>query len=70
VHTFCRGECSEARDQVEQLSIMISVLLCCVLSSVVVAISLVAIDIICLHDVFLMLVRVEGAHGGEGGAPG
>jgi hypothetical protein len=70
VHTVCRGECSEARDQVEQLSIIISVLLCCVLSSVVVAISLVAIDIICLHDVFLMLVRVEGAHGGEGRAPG
>jgi cytochrome b len=23
-----------------------------------------------LHDVSLMLVRVEGAHGGEGGAPG
>jgi hypothetical protein len=23
-----------------------------------------------LHDVSLMLVKVEGAHGGEGGAPG
>jgi hypothetical protein len=25
---------------------------------------------VCLHDVSLMLERVEGAYGGEGGAPG
>jgi hypothetical protein len=36
---------------------------------VVVAICMATIRVY-LHDVSLMLVRVEGAHGGEGGAPG
>jgi hypothetical protein len=68
----CCGECSEAKDQVEQLSmtkkcIVVSVLLSCF---VVVAISLVAIDMICLHDVSLMYTCVESAHGVEGGALG
>jgi hypothetical protein len=38
--------------------------------SVVVAISLVATDMVCLHDVSLMYNCVESAHGVEGGAPG
>jgi hypothetical protein len=68
----CYGECSEAKDQVEQLSnvkecILVSVLLWC---SAVVAISLVAIDTICLHDVSLMYTCVESAYGVEGGALG
>jgi hypothetical protein len=68
----CCGVCSEAKDQVEQLSIIKSVLLylfCCVVLFVV-AISLVAIDVICLHDVSLMYTCVESAHGVEGGALG
>jgi hypothetical protein len=40
-----------------------------VLCSVVVALYMATIRVY-LHDVSLMLVRVEGAHGGEGGAPG
>jgi hypothetical protein len=48
-----------------------SVVLCCVvLCCVVVATSCVAIGMICLHDVSLMYVCVESAHGVEGGAPG
>jgi hypothetical protein len=43
------------------------VLFCC---SAVVATFCRAATRVCLHDVFLMLVRVEGAHRGEGGAPG
>jgi hypothetical protein len=39
---------------------------CC---AVVVALYMATIRVY-LHDVFLMLVKVEGAHGGEGGAPG
>jgi hypothetical protein len=39
------------------------------LCSVVVAIYMATIRVY-LHDVSLMLVRVEGAHRGEGGAPG
>jgi hypothetical protein len=42
------------------------VFFCCV---VVVAIYMATIRVY-LHDVSLMLVRVEGAYGGEGGAPG
>jgi hypothetical protein len=45
----------------------VSVLLWC---SAVVAISLVAIDTICLHDVSLMYTCVESAYGVEGGALG
>ena len=43
------------------------VLLCC---CAVVATFCMAIIRVYLHDVSLMLVTVEGAHGGEGGAPG
>jgi hypothetical protein len=49
-----------------------SVLFCSVvvLCSVLVAISLVATDMICFHDVSLMYTCVESAHGVEGGALG
>jgi hypothetical protein len=43
------------------------VLLCC--CAVVVTLYMATIRVY-LHDVSLMLVRVEGAYGGEGGAPG
>jgi hypothetical protein len=45
---------------------IVVVLFCCV---VVVALYMATIRVY-LHDVSLMLVRVEGAHGGEGGTPG
>jgi hypothetical protein len=65
----CRGVCSEVKDHVEQLSKMKEciVLLCC---CAVVATLYMATIRVCLHDVSLMLVRVEGAHKGEGGALG
>jgi hypothetical protein len=66
---YCRGECSEAKYHVEQLSKIkecIVLLFCCA----VVATLYMATIRVCLHDVSLMLERVEGAHGGEGGAPG
>jgi hypothetical protein len=44
----------------DQKCIVVSILLLC---PVVVAISLVAIDMICLHDVPLMYTCVESAHG-------
>jgi hypothetical protein len=44
----------------------IVLLFCC---AVVVALYMATIRVY-LHDVSLMLVRVEGAHGGEGGASG
>jgi hypothetical protein len=47
-----------------------SVLLLCLFCCVVVAISCVAIVMICLHGVYLMYICVESAHGVEGGAPG
>jgi hypothetical protein len=43
------------------------ILLCC---SAVVTTFYRVTDRVYLHDVFMMLVRVEGAHEGEGGAPG
>jgi hypothetical protein len=46
------------------------VLLFCFLCFLVVAISLVATDMICLHDVALMYLCVESAYGEEGGALG
>jgi hypothetical protein len=44
----------------------ILLLFCC---AVVAALYMATIRV-CLHDVYLMLERVESAHGGEGGAPG
>jgi hypothetical protein len=69
-HEYCCGVCSEAKDHVEQLSKIKSVLSClfCVLLSWLS--SIVATDIVCLHDVSLMytlwkvLVKWK-----EGGAP-
>jgi hypothetical protein len=55
------------RNAVNQKYEVCIVLLWC---SVVVAISPVAIDMICLHDVSLMYTCVESAHGVEGGALG
>jgi hypothetical protein len=46
-----------------------SVFLCLFCCGVVVAIYMATIRVY-LHDVSLMLVKVEGAHGGEGGALG
>jgi hypothetical protein len=65
----CRGECSEAKDHVEQLSNVKEciVLFCC---SAVVATFCRAATRVCLHDVSLMYLCVESAHGVEGGAAG
>jgi hypothetical protein len=51
---FCCGECSEAKDQVEQLSMIKKVyfFFSCLLGCV--AITLVATALVCLHDVSLM----------------
>jgi hypothetical protein len=45
---MCCGECSEVKDHVEQLSMMKSVLLSCLV------IALVTTALVCLHDVSLM----------------
>jgi hypothetical protein len=47
--------------------VVVYVVLCC--CPVVLTLYMATIGVY-LHDVFLMLVRVEGAHGGEGGALG
>jgi hypothetical protein len=76
----CRGVCSEVNIKWSSSAKILSVLFCC--RSIVVLVLYVlllscrghliymATIRIYLHDVFLMLVRVEGAHGGEGGALG
>ena len=56
----------QMRKAVNQSIKCISLLCCC---AVVVPLYM-AIIRVYLHGVSLMLVRVEGAHGGEGGAPG
>jgi hypothetical protein len=44
---------------------------CCICSGVLLLWPpFVGSDKVCSHDLSLMLVRVEGAHGGEGGALG
>jgi hypothetical protein len=63
---YC-GECSEANIMWSSSAKVNCVLLFC--SVVVIAIYMATIRVY-LHDVSLMLVRVEGAHGGEGGALG
>jgi hypothetical protein len=45
----------------------------CIVASVLWSVVVVTLcrvtDKVCFHDISLILVRVEGAHGGEGGAP-
>jgi hypothetical protein len=42
---------------------------CCICCAVVVTLYRATVRVY-LHDVSLMLIKVEGAYGGEGGAPG
>jgi hypothetical protein len=66
---FCCGVCSEAKDHVEQLSKIKSVLLCLFCVPLPWLSSLVATDVVCLHDVSLMYTCVESTHDVEGVAP-
>jgi hypothetical protein len=61
---MCCGECSEVKDHVEQLSMMKSVLLSCLV------IALVTTALVCLHDVSLMYACCGKCLWIEGGALG
>jgi hypothetical protein len=54
-----------AVNQKYEVCIVVYLFCCCA----VVATLYMATIRVCLHDVSLMQVKVEGAHGGEGGAP-